>query len=209
MKFVAISDTHGLHRQVKLPKGDVLLHAGDISHRGKEEEVLDFLSWFSKLNYQHRIFIGGNHDFFLEKNRKAFQKIIPEGITYLNDSGTEINGIKIWGSPVIPWFYNWAFNVPRGQSIRKHWEKIPLDTNILITHGPPHGILDQVVTGRHIGCKDLIEIVSNIKPKVHLFGHIHESYGISKRHSTQFINASLMNEVYQLVNKPVVFEIRL
>jgi Icc-related predicted phosphoesterase len=208
MKFVAISDTHGLHRHVKLPKGDVLLHAGDITHRGKEDEVLDFLTWFSKLNYQYKIFIGGNHDFFLEKNRRTFPKMVPDGITYLSDSGIEIYGIKIWGSPVIPWFYNWAFNVPRGQSIRKHWEKIPIDTDILITHGPPHGILDQVVTGRHIGCKDLIDIVSKIKPKFHLFGHIHESYGVAKKSSTQFINASLMNETYQLVNKPFVFELK-
>jgi len=208
MKFVAISDTHGLHKQVKLPKGDVLLHAGDITYRGKEEEVMDFLAWFSNLNYQHKIFIGGNHDFFLEKNRRNFPKMIPGGITYLNDSGTEINGIKIWGSPVIPWFYNWAFNVPRGQSIRKHWEKIPVDTDILITHGPPHGILDQVVTGRHIGCKDLVDIIGKIKPRFHLFGHIHESYGIVKKTGTEFINASLMNETYQLVNKPLVFELK-
>lgn len=206
MKFVVISDTHGLHREVKLPKGDVLLHAGDITHRGKEEEVIDFLKWFSQLNFQHKIFIGGNHDFFLEKNRRSFGKMVPQGVTYLNDSGIEINGLKIWGSPVIPWFYNWAFNVPRGQSIKKHWDRIPEDTKVLITHGPPHGILDQVITGRHIGCKDLELIVSRIKPKVHLFGHIHESYGTINSSSTKYINASLMNENYQLVNKPLVFE---
>jgi len=208
MRFVAISDTHAQHNSVRLPKGDVLLHAGDITHRGREEEVQQFFKWFSLLPFRYKIFIGGNHDFFLEKNKKHFPSMVPDGITYLNDSGIEVEGIRIWGSPVIPWFYNWAFNVPRGQSIRRHWERIPQNTDILITHGPPYGILDQVITGRHVGCRDLGEVVERIRPGIHLFGHIHESFGSVTKNGTRYINASQMNETYQLVNKPVVFELK-
>ncbi|MBD0299599.1 MAG: metallophosphoesterase, partial [Nitrososphaera sp.] len=115
MRFVAISDTHSHHKSVKLPKGDVLLHAGDVTYRGKKTEVLDFLEWFSRQPFKYKIFIAGNHDFYFEKeNPSMVQAIIPEGIIYLQDSGTEINGIRIWGTPITPWFHHWAFNRFRG-----------------------------------------------------------------------------------------------
>jgi Icc-related predicted phosphoesterase len=191
-----------------LPKADGIIHSGDITYRGKESEVIDFLNWFSKLDYTYKIFIAGNHDFFFQQARhKEMHKLLPSGIIYLNDSGIEINGYKIWGSPITPWFYNWAFNKLRGQSIRKHWDMIPSDTDILITHGPPYGILDAVLNQRHAGCKDLLKTVNIIKPKVHVFGHIHESYGRIKKDGTQYINCCILNESYEMVNKPVVFEI--
>lgn len=209
MKFVAISDTHSRHRSVKLPKGDVLIHAGDICYKGKKEEVIDFLKWFSEQKFQYKIFIAGNHDFFLEKaSATTIKEMIPENIIYLNDSGTTINGIKIWGSPVTPWFFNWAFNCHRGAQIRKHWELIPVDTNLLITHGPAYGFLDQVINEQHVGCQDLLRRILFIKPKVHVFGHIHESYGNIKRSGIHFINACQLNEQYELTNKPIVFEIK-
>lgn len=135
------------------------------------------------------------------------EKFIPPGIIYLNDSGTTIDGIKVWGSPVTPWFFSWAFNKRRGEGIRKHWNLIPTDTDLLITHGPPYGILDAVINQRRTGCKDLLQKVQEVKPKVHVFGHIHESYGVQKTMGTQFINCCLLNESYELVNKPVTFEI--
>jgi Icc-related predicted phosphoesterase len=208
MKFIAISDTHLRHRGLKLPKGDVLLHAGDITYHGKKEEVIDFLDWFGKQNYLYKIFIAGNHDFFFEKAGKSeIETLIPEGVTYLNDSGISINGIKIWGSPVTPWFYNWAFNRKRGEPITKHWRLVPPDTDILLTHGPAYGFLDQLINEQHAGCQDLLRTVLTIKPKYHVFGHIHESYGSIKRTGIQFINASVVNELYELINKPIVFEI--
>jgi Icc-related predicted phosphoesterase len=208
LKFVVLADTHSRHRGVKLPKGDVLIHAGDISYRGEKLEVQDFFNWFCKQDFEHKIFIAGNHDFLFEKTKdKELDKLIPEKIIYLNDSGTSVNGINIWGSPITPKFFNWAFNRTRGDAIRKHWELIPPDTNLLITHGPPFGILDQVANDRHVGCKDLLHTIKEIKPEVHVFGHIHESYGTTKSFGIKFINASLTNETYELINKPLVFEL--
>ena len=203
-----IADTHSRHRSIRLPKGDVLIHAGDISYRGEKLEVEDFLTWFRKQDFEHKIFIAGNHDFLLEKAKpKEIDNLILDDIIYLNDSSTLVNGYKIWGSPVTPRFFNWAFNRARGEAIRKHWELIPSDTHLLITHGPPYGILDQVANEQHVGCKDLLNRVVEIKPLVHVFGHIHESYGSTKNMGIRFINASQTNESYEVVNKPVVFEL--
>ncbi len=208
MKFVAISDTHCRHRSLRLPKADVLIHAGDLTYRGKKEEVIDFLDWFKGLTYPYKIFIAGNHDFYFEKEKQSeILKIIPPGIIYLNDSGICINGVNVWGSPITPWFFNWAFNRHRGMEIKKHWDLVPIETNLLITHGPVYGFLDTVINEQHAGCKDLFKKVQEIKPSVHVCGHIHEGYGNLKRGGIKFINASVLNELYELVNKPFVFEL--
>lgn len=208
MKFVAISDTHCRHLNLNLPKGDVLLHAGDISLKGEKNEIIDFLKWFASLDYRYKIFVAGNHDFFFDKQPgNVIQNIIPQNVIYLKDSGITIEGISIWGSPVTPWFFDWAFNRFRGITIDRHWQMIPSNTDILITHGPPFGILDTVVNGSHVGCKDLLKRVVELKPKVHLCGHIHEGYGKIKKGGIQFINASVLNESYELVNPPHTFEL--
>jgi Icc-related predicted phosphoesterase len=191
-----------------LPQGDVLLHAGDISYRGRKDEIKDFLNWFNNLNFKYKIFIAGNHDFFFEKaSKRELEHIIPPGIIYLQDSEVAIDGIKIWGSPVTPWFFNWAFNKPRGEPLRKHWALIPGNVDILLTHGPIYGVLDTVINDQHVGCKDLLKKVQEIKPRFHVFGHIHEGYGTVKIGATRFFNACVLNENYELVNKPQVFEI--
>ena len=208
MKVVAISDTHGKHALLKLPKGDMIIHAGDISDQGAEREVREFLEWFSGLNYQYKIFIAGNHDFYFEKEpADKISKLIPEGVTYLNDSGVTVNGIKVWGSPVTPWYFNWAFNRHRGKAIKKHWDLIPPDTNILVTHGPAYGALDQNRKGEHLGCKDLCEKITHSKIPFHVCGHIHEGYGITHRLGTKFINCSVLDERYRLAHAPVQFVI--
>ncbi|MEJ7913723.1 MAG: metallophosphatase domain-containing protein, partial [Chitinophagaceae bacterium] len=193
--------------RLKLPAGDVLLHAGDISYKGKKTEVIDFLGWFAALPHKHKIFIAGNHDFYFEKEKLSnIQTLVPEGVTYLQDSEVVINGIKIWGSPVTPYFFNWAFNRKRGSGIRKHWDLIPQDADIILTHGPVYGLLD-TVKNRNTGCVDLLHTIETVQPKFHVCGHIHEGYGKAKRSSTQLINASVLNELYELVNKPIVFEL--
>lgn len=208
MKFVAISDTHCRHTNLKLPKGDVLLHAGDITYRGKKSEVVDFLTWFSKQNFPYKIFIAGNHDFYFETTPgHELDQIIPKDVIYLNDSGITINGINIWGSPITPWYYNWAFNRHRGIAIKKHWQLIPDDTQVLLTHGPVFGILDSVLNDKNVGCKDLLERIQQVKPRAHVFGHIHEAHGTAIRYGIKFINASILNEHYELTNRPVVFEL--
>lgn len=207
MKFVVIADTHGQHARLQLPAGDVLIHAGDVSRRGKEDEVVYFLQWFAEQPFQHKIFIGGNHDFYFERTPPGeIEQLIPAGVTYLNDSGIVINSISIWGSPITPWFLNWAFNRHRRRDIRRHWDLIPPGTKILITHGPVHGILDRTVDGQQVGCEDLLQTVQTIKPKYYIGGHIHEAYGVITKEGTTFINASVLDEEYRLVNNPIVFE---
>jgi Icc-related predicted phosphoesterase len=175
---------------------------------GKEYEVLNFLDWFAKQDYEHKIFIAGNHDFYFERMPNVdIQSIIPNNIIYLNDSGVTINGINIWGSPISPWFYDWAFNRHRGEPIKKHWDLIPTNTDILVTHGPVFGMLDYTISGMRVGCEELLLKVEAIKPKFHICGHIHEAYGMQKKENTTFINASVLNEKYVLVNEPIVFEL--
>jgi len=191
-----------------LPEADVIIHGGDISKVGKEYEVEDFVDCFSNLNYQHKIFIAGNHDFFFEREtNKNIQHILNNNIIYLHNSEVEIEGIKIWGSPYTPRFFNWAFNLDRGTDLEKNWQQIPADTDILVTHGPPFGILDRTVSGLNVGCEELMKKVKEIQPKYHLFGHIQEDYGMFQSEQTTFINGSVLNERYELVNSPILFEL--
>jgi len=208
VKIVAISDSHGLHKDVMLPKGDLLIHAGDVSNKGSLDEIQDFLQWFSVQEFEHKIFIAGNHDFYFEKSStEDIANIIPDNVIYLNDSGVTINDIKIWGSPITPFFFNWAFNRNRGKEIEYHWSLIPDDTGILITHGPAFRRLDKNTENSHVGCKDLFLRIQELQVKAHVFGHIHEAYGTLQSQDTHFYNASLVNEDYQFVNRPIVFEL--
>ncbi len=206
MKIVAISDTHGQHKSIDIPEGDILIHAGDISSRGHKKQVKQFIDWFTGLPHKHKVFIGGNHDFLLEYHPEIFKELLNEQIIYLEDDSIEIEGIKLWGSPITPWFYDWAFNRSRGEKIRKYWELIPDDIDIIITHGPPAGIGDRTARGDSAGCQDLLEIIQKIQPRYHIFGHIHEAYGMYERGETTYVNASCLNLAYQPVNAPVVFE---
>lgn len=207
MKIVFISDTHAKHRQLTLPEGDILIHAGDVSERGEPEQIDDFLNWISIQDFRHKIFIAGNHDFYFEDVASIqLDFIIPDNVIYLNDSGVTIEGIKIWGSPVQPWFYDWAFNRQRGEEIQQHWDLIPNDTDILITHGPPKGVLDMTKGGIEAGCENLYDTVMRTTIKVHVFGHIHEGYGMRDLNNKTFINASSVDYHYRITNAPVVFE---
>lgn len=203
MKIVAISDTHGQHHDLDLPKGDMIIHAGDVSKRGTKTEILDFLDYFSALDYEYKIFIAGNHDFFFEKeSAEDIANVIPPNVIYLNDSGIQIEGVNIWGSPIQPWFFDWAFNRQRGIDIVKHWELIPKNTDILVTHGPPMGILDKTTKGLSVGCEELTRTIESLHQlKMHIFGHIHEAYGCQEMGGTEFINASVLDVKYRLRNK--------
>ncbi len=207
MKVCAISDTHNKHHRLELQPADLLIHAGDFSELGRQDEVQQFLNWFARQPHPHKVFIAGNHDFLPERQPKIFKKMIPPDLIYLEDEEVIIKGIKIWGSPITPWFYNWAFNRRRGAEIRKYWEMIPKDTDILVTHGPPLGILDRNNQRNACGCADLMELVQERKPRFHLFGHIHEAYGQVEKDGTRFINACVLNDLYQVKNPPVYFEI--
>ena len=207
MKFVAISDTHNKH-PLHLPEGDVLIHAGDVTGKGTEAQVYHFLDWFSAQPHRYKVFIAGNHDFYFEKtNPEIIAKMIPDNVIYLNDSGVDIEGIKIWGSPIQPWFYDWAFNRKRGSEICKHWDLIPNDTDVLMTHGPVYMRLDRTMNGFNAGCMDLLTAIRRVRPTFHICGHIHEAYGEMTEGLTTYINASVLNLQYELVNQPIVFEV--
>jgi Icc-related predicted phosphoesterase len=206
MHIVCISDTHGAHESISIPDGDLLIHAGDVSKRGKEEEIIQFNQWLGTLPHKHKIIIAGNHDFYFEKQPLIAKSLITNAI-YLNDEGIELAGFKIWGSPITPWFYDWAFNRFRGADIRKHWSLIPDDIDLLITHGPPFGILDKTIQNKNVGCEDLWEVIERIQPKLHVFGHIHEANGIRQTESTLFVNASIMDFHYKPVNQAIELDL--
>ncbi len=206
MKIVAISDTHALHRHLIVPDGDVLIHAGDITRKGDLSELADFNGWLGSLPQQYKIVIAGNHDLCFENQPKIAREILSNCI-YLQDEEITISGIKFYGSPWQPWYQNWAFNLPKGKEIRQKWNLIPTDTDVLITHGPPYQIRDRLKQGMCVGCEELLTIVKKIKPQIHIFGHIHEGYGIVKIDETQFVNASSCDYLYKASNQPLILEV--
>ena len=128
------------------------------------------------------------------------------GVHYLQDSEVTIDGIKFYGSPWQPEFYNWAFNLPRGEKLAQKWAEIPDNTDVLITHGPAYGILDYAPMGGHVGCEELYKRISDIKPKIHVCGHIHNSYGQKTIDGIEFLNASVLNDRYEYAHKPIVVD---
>lgn len=209
VKIDCISDTHEKHWKIKLPGGDILIHSGDCSSRGDLRNVLEFLNWFADQDYSHLVLIAGNHDFIFEENPELMaEECKKRNIHLLNDSGIEVEGIKIWGSPVQPWFYNWAFNRARTEKeatskhgwIKPHWDLIPEDTDILVTHGPPHMIRDGVPRrGGHyeyVGCEELYKKIIQTKIKLHVFGHIHEGAGYTYKDGRTYVNASSLDGMY-------------
>lgn len=220
MKIAAFSDSHNQHdiltRWNWMEPADVLVFGGDMSLRGSEGEVKAFFDWFWRLEqYRYKIFIAGNHDFLFENKPELIRNTqMPDNVYYLEDQEVVIEGVKFWGSPIQPWFHNWAFNRDRGADIKKHWDLIPLDTDVLITHGPPYKILDEVLyenpsnPERNVGCKDLTEKIKELKQlKAHIFGHIHETFGQVEQDGVKYMNASFLDRKYRPTNKPHVFEI--
>lgn len=209
MRIVAISDTHNQHEAIEVGSGDILIHAGDATGMGYKYELKDFIEWFAKQDFKYKIYIPGNHDCGLEKEyRKRSQWFKDAGIIILNEESVSIDGVKIYGSPITPEFGNWAFTRKRGSQIKENWDNIPMDTDILITHGPPQGILDEISNyfqhgGTHAGCEELLKRVKEVKPRYHVFGHIHEDHGEITIDLTTFVNASQLNERYMHAFDPV------
>lgn len=189
MRIVAFSDTEGKHDQLTVPDGDVLIFAGDMSHHGSSLAIEAFDRWLGLLSHKDKLVIAGNHDTLFERN-PGIGRLLMRNCRYLQDEAAEIGGLKFWGSPHTPVFYNWAFNLPRGAKLAEKWAAIPEDTEVLITHGPPFGILDD--TGQmRVGCEDLRKRVSQLpKLKAHIFGHIHESPGVFRDGDVVYANVS-------------------
>jgi Icc-related predicted phosphoesterase len=189
LTLVLMSDTHGLHDEVTVPPGDILLHAGDFTEVGGFEEVERFNDFLGRLPHPHKIIIAGNHDMCFEDEPERARRLITNAI-YLQDQAVEVEGIKFYGSPWQPWFFDWAFNLPRGIDLERKWAMIPENTDVLITHGPPHGIGDANWLGEKVGCQDLRERLRQVRPRLHVFGHIHEARGMWEIDATTFVNAS-------------------
>lgn len=195
MRLVLISDTHMTHKAMFLPEGDVLIHAGDFTNSGSSAETADALWWFRNQPHKHKICIAGNHDFAFETDSDDCTTILGPDVHYLEGTGVEIEGVKFWGSPVQPEFHDWAFN--RSKKYRStYWdENLPEDTDVLITHCPPRQILDWNYLGEYVGCKHLRRnVIERVKPKLHVFGHIHEARGGDHVNGVDFINATCVDE---------------
>lgn len=207
MKIVFISDTHDLELVESIPPGDVLVHCGDICGANSPDVLFRFNEWMGSLPHSYKIVIAGNHDFLFEQENQLARSLMTN-VTYLQDEAVMVEGLKFYGSPWQPWFYDWAFNLQRGAPLKEVWAKIPEDVDVLITHGPPYMILDKTMwDNTHAGCEELLPRVMKIKPKIHAFGHIHEGYGLLKKDNIVFVNASSCTVNYEPINKPIVVDI--
>lgn len=213
-RIVCLSDTHNANSEIDVPDGDILIHSGDATITGTVEEIKLFNAWFSALQHKHKIFVAGNHDWLFERNNELARMLLDTKIIYLQDSECEIEGLKIYGSPWQPRFYDWAFNLMRGAELAEKWKLIPNDIDILITHGPPNRILDEVPRKwgiENTGCEELRKRVDEIawygKLKLHIFGHIHCGYGTHEQFGVKFVNASNCDEQYHPTQPPIVVDI--
>lgn len=177
VRIVALADTHSRHAKLKVPDGDVLIHAGDLTRTGTLPQLAEVAAWLRELPHREKILIAGNHDFAFERDPHLARSVF-EGLTYLEDAAhTTSHGLRVWGSPWQPEFYQWAFNLPRGAPLDAKWRDIPAGLDVLVTHGPPHGYGDRVYGGERVGCEDLLRHCLEKKPRLHLYGHIHEDRG--------------------------------
>lgn len=207
MKVVLISDTHLRHERgpVDVPPGDVLVHAGDALLGGDLGELWTFARWFEALPHPHKVFVPGNHDRIFE-DAEDLGRAGLKCATVLLDQEATVAGLRVYGSPWQPEFQDWAFNLPRGRPLAEKWNRIPSGLDILVTHGPPAGILDDGARNERLGCRDLREAVERTRPRVHVFGHIHPGYGAKEVGPTLFVNASVCDPAYRAVNRPIVLE---
>lgn len=208
LRIVAISDTHGHRPWFRIPDGDVLVYAGDITRHGRLEEVINFNKFLGILPHSFKLVIAGNHDACFESQPEASKACLTNGI-YLRDQSITIQGVKFYGSPWQPAFRDMAFNLPRGEALRDKWAFIPPDTDVLITHGPPWGQRDRTFLGSAVGCRDLLKAVGQLRIRLHVFGHIHEAAGQSSNGQTLFVNASLCNLLYLPLHHPFVYDYEL
>ena len=214
LTLVIVSDTHGQHRQLNLPKGDVLIHCGDILSGpllNQSHILVDFNNWLGTQKFKHKLVIAGNHDHLLGRVEYAdVYRGVLSNCTYLQDESVVINGVKFYGSPWTPDFFpeHWVFNQPRGSEVTQaRWAQIPDDTNVLITHGPPQGVMD-VCRDIHdssrmvrVGCSALRHRISHLNQlKLHAFGHIHEGRGTHEEGGVKYVNAASLDGRYRQNN---------
>ncbi len=207
MRLVIISDTHGQHRKLGRLHGDVLIHCGDIAmgSRRHDSGIAALDAWFGEQDFRLILCIGGNHDFALQRVGRGTGRVFRHA-HYLEDESYEFEGVKFHGAPWVPELQGWAyFREPT--ALARHWAGIPADTDVLITHTPPRGILDRNSGGRECGCVELRAALGRIAPRVHCFGHVHAGHGTLEQDGTTFVNAALVNRAYKIVRGAVSLEL--
>lgn len=204
MRLVLISDTHGQHRKLSMPDGDILIHAGDFTDFGSERHFLDFNNWLGGLDYKHKIVVAGNHETLLDRRPERAKELT--NCVYLQDSSVEVEGLKIHGSPWNTKLEGFGFYTPFPE-MEKKLKLVPNDIDILITHVPPLGILDCGIWGDQLGCSKILDRIINVKPKLHVFGHVHSAYGITQTKQTTFVNASCLGAGDEIESKSFVVDL--
>lgn len=202
LKIVLISDLHELFREVEIPNGDILLCAGDWTMFSRSLRfIVDFNEWLGDLPHQHKVCVPGNHETYLQSD-PANRSLISNATLLINE-GLEIEGLRIWGSPVTP--VGPAFSMKSAEQRRLLYDTIPSETDILITHGPPRGILDRIPgSSFHAGDQELLDAVNRVRPRLHVFGHVHGAYGMFATKQTLFANAALLGLNGDIEKKPFV-----
>lgn len=189
MRIVAMADTHTFHDELHVPDGDVLIHAGDMARAGTLEELAGVASFLRALPHRHKIVVAGNHDTAFQTEPAAARALF-DGFHYLEDTEVTLDGVRIYGSPWQPAFNDWAFNLERGEALAEKWALIPEGIDVLVTHGPPRGFGDRTPDNRGEGCADLRARVLEVRPKLHLFGHIHQDRGLWRSEDVTFVNVT-------------------
>lgn len=216
VRIVCISDTHTQASHVTIPVCDILIHAGDITYRGEQDKLQAFNDWGGKLHLpkERKICIAGNHDISFRTEPEAARSTLTHW-TYLEDSVTEVCGLKIYGTPWSPNFYpeSWVFNQSRGAEAAARWSQIPEDTDILVVHGPPFGYGDRLNHDRasrtrpHVGCVDLLHRLEKVRPKLTVCGHVHEDRGVFAAPWGTVVNACVMTSEYKPKGKPIIIDL--
>lgn len=236
LRLVLFADTHGQHGRLEsslaVPDGDVLIFAGDACSAGTAGEWKSFCRWFGELPHEHKIIVPGNHDWVMQGARPewgvsarygpttisvARRRAEDAGAVVLMDDKAYLAGLAFWGSPWMQFFNHWAFNLPRGgRYLAEVWSRIPLGTDVLVTHCPAFGRLDRTDTGDHVGCEILAERLDaldaeGLGPRLHVHGDIHEAAGMAAppvgAPGRMTVNAAVLDGAYRLARSPVVVDL--
>lgn len=227
--IAAISDTHTLHDQITVPECDILIHAGDYSGKGSVADTVEFGRWFGRQPARYKILVPGNHDIIFQRSFYEAKAYLPADVIVLVDNLVTIEGLNIYGTPWTPFFYDWAFNglefepgdgndyeggpgrfaVPDADHplMARVFSKIPENTDVLICHGPPKGILDNIRDFKRIGSQCLMNAIKRVKPKIFICGHAHDGHGYHELPETDCYNVACCNELYKIANQPTIIKV--